>query len=875
MTAGKFLQHRGAPLLVKGVSYGTFAPDLEGWQFPARAQVRRDFALMAEHGINTVRLYTPPPMWLLDEAAGQGLCAMIGLPWPQHFALLDDRSASRRIRKTIDEEVRRLAPHDAVLLFAIGNEVPASIVRWHGRERVERFLGDLYGSAKSAAPDRMVTYVNYPPTDYLALPFLDVVAFNVYLHDERALRGYIARLQHIAGSRPLLLAEAGADAFREGEDGQAVLTAMQLHAAFEEGACGAVAFTWTDEWWRGGHDVEDWAFGLVDRDRRPKPALYAAARVFAVAPFAPAAQRTWPRVSVVVCVYNGAATLADCLDALAKVDYPDVDVIVVDDGSTDGSREIAARYPWVTLVAKGNGGLSSARNAGLSAASGKIVAYLDADARPDPTWLSYLVQPFLTSDVAGVGGPSVVPHDDPWFAQCVARAPGSPSHVLLNDRLAEHVPGCNMAFRREVLLALDGFNPLFLRAGDDVDFCWRVQARGWEIGFAPGALVWHHHRTSLRAYWRQQVGYGESETWLRPLHPEKFAGLRTVWHGHIYSPLPSLRALRRSIVNTGVWGTAAFPSVYRTAAHPLSHLPHSARWQVTSLALALIGLALLSTPMRTLGAVLLAAGAAGVAVTVVKCAWYALDTDVERLSAGRRSPRVLRRVAYRTALAMLHFVQPLARAYGRVRGYLVRPQKARPAFRHATDTPQGMPAPGRAMQLARLTRSGTLQACFWSERYVDVQTVLTKLADWLRLSRAVDLIEIDEGWWSDRDLSVAVGHLLWLDVRALVEDHGGGRSRLRVAMRPRLNRVGSFMAGALLIGAAVAIFQALAGSGAASAVAALCGAVVVLTAWRLVRTAGTVYDALDKVTAEMRMTPMGARSRAPRAAPSTEAAVIE
>ena len=352
--------------------------------------------------------------------------------------------------------------------------------------------------------------------------------------------------------------------------GQAALTAMQLRTAFEEGACGAIAFKWTDEWWRGGHEVEDWAFGLVDRDRRPKPALSAASRSFAEAPFRARQPDSWPKVSVVVCVRNVASTLDECLSALRRVDYPEFETIVVDDGSTDETPAIASRHPWATLIRVTHSGLSAARNVGWSRASGDIVAYLDGDARPEPDWLSYLVQPFLSSDVVGVGGPNVVPQDDPWFSQCVARAPGCPSHVLLDDRVAEHVPGCNMAFRREALVALGGFNPIFLRAGDDVDLCWRLQARGWRIGFAPAALVWHRRRASLGGYWRQQVGYGESEVWLRPLHPTRFVGRRPLWHGHIYSALPFIRALRRSTVNSGVWGSSPFPSVYRADSHALA-----------------------------------------------------------------------------------------------------------------------------------------------------------------------------------------------------------------------------------------------------------------------------------------------------------------
>src|SRR5262245_29814055 len=462
---------------------------------------------MADLGINTVRLYTPPRIELLDEAARHGLRVMVGLPWSQHVAFLDDRALRRSIRREILGRVRELGVHPAVLMFALGNEIPAGVVRWHGHMRVERFLRRLYQHAKELSPDSLFTYVNFPPTEFLDLSFFDVCAFNVYLHREPELRAYLARLQHIAGHKPLLLAEAGADSIREGEAGQAEITAMHVRAAFQEGACGAIAYAWTDEWWRGGHPVDDWAFGLVDRARRPKQAAAAVAAAFADAPFSPAAQRDWPKISVVVCAYNAADTIEDCLSSLERLTYPDYEIIVINDGSRDATAAIAARHPAVKLVDIPNGGLSAARNVGLMEATGEIIAYTDADTRVDPDWLTFLVQPFLTSDVVGSGGPNVVPPDDPPVAQCIARAPGGPTHVLLDDRIAEHVPGCNMAFRRDALVAIGGFNPVFLRAGDDVDVCWRLQARGWKIGFAPAALVWHHHRASLKAYWRQQVGY--------------------------------------------------------------------------------------------------------------------------------------------------------------------------------------------------------------------------------------------------------------------------------------------------------------------------------------------------------------------------------
>ena len=139
---------------------------------------------------------------------------------------------------------------------------------------------------------------------------------------------------------------------------------MHIRAAFEEGACGAIAFAWTDEWWRGGHPVDDWAFGLVDRDRNPKPAAVAVASAFEQAPFPREVVRAWPRVSVVVCAYNAADTLEDCLASLDNLTYPDYEVILVNDGSKDRTGEIARAHSRVRVIDIPNGGLSAARNVG-------------------------------------------------------------------------------------------------------------------------------------------------------------------------------------------------------------------------------------------------------------------------------------------------------------------------------------------------------------------------------------------------------------------------------------------------------------------------------------------------------------------------------
>ncbi len=780
--------------LVKGVTYGTFAPDADGYQFPSPQQITEDFRLMAELGINTVRVYTPPRRELLDEAARHGLRVMVGLPWSQHVAFLDDRALQRAIEREIVGHVRALGDHPAVLMFALGNEIPAGVVRWHGRLRVERFLRRLYEDAKAKSPESLFTYVNFPPTEFLDLSFLDICAFNVYLHREADLRAYLARLQHIAGQKPLLLAEAGADSIRESEDGQAAITAMHLRVAFEEGACGAIAFAWTDEWWRGGHPVEDWNFGLVDRQRRPKAAARAVAQAFADAPFSRDQQRTWPRVSVVVCAYNAADSLEDNLESLERLTYPDYEIVLVNDGSTDRTSAIGHAHPRVRVIDIPNGGLSAARNVGLAEATGEIVAYTDADTRVDRDWLTFLVQPFLTSDVVASGGPNVVPADDPPIAQCIARAPGGPTHVLLDDRIAEHVPGCNMAFRRDALLAIGGFNPIYLRAGDDVDVCWRLQARGGKIGFASAALVWHHHRASVQAYWRQQVGYGEGETWLMAHHPEKFLDGHMLWHGRIYSPLPFVRSLWGTRINAGVWGTAAFPSIYRTDIHPFAFLPHSIRWQAVSFILTLAGVGVLMTGQhRWTYILLLTSGIVGLALTVVKNIQYAMRSEVSSLPGSK--------LWYRATVAYLHFLQPLARIRGRIRGLLSPPEIAIPPAVEPQTSRGPRPSLAEAWRALLLVSGNVTEDRFWSETWTSADRVLSQLTDWLRRSRAVRTLEIDEGWSDDRDVSVFVGRWAWLDVRAVSEEHASGKTLVRVSTHLRPTTFG--IVSALGVGAAL------------------------------------------------------------------------
>ena len=653
--SGKFLWEGSEKFIVRGVTYGPFGPDADGEVYGTRQAVALDFADMVASGINTIRTYTVPPRWLLDEAWQRGLRVFVGIPWEQHVAFLDNRALARSIEAHIAASARALAGHPAVVAIAIGNEIPASIVRWLGPERVVAFLRRLYVRVKEVDPALLVTYVNYPTTEYLDLGFLDLYCWNVYLEREEALSAYLSRLHNLAADRPLLLGEIGLDSRRHGLQEQARTLEWQLRRAYAQGVAGTFVFSWTDRWVRGGSEIEDWDFGLTDRARQPKPALESVRRVYREPPF-PSGIR-WPRVSVVVCSCNGSATIRDTLEHMGRLDYPDFEVIVIDDGSGDATASIAARYP-VRLVSTPNRGLSAVRNLGMQEATGEIVAYIDDDAYPDPDWLTHLSWALVHGSHAGVGGPNLPPPGDGPIAEAVSRAPGGPCHVLVSDTEAEHIPGCNMAFWKRDLFAVSGFDPVFRSAGDDVDLCWRLLESGRTLCFSPAAVVWHHRRNSLRAYWKQQIGYGRAEALLERKWPERYnvAG-HVAWTGRIYGvELTEALFRRRNLVYHGEWGTAPFQSMYQQGPTTLGSVTLMPEWLLIVVILGLVSLVgVLWSPAAAVSPLF------GLALCATLLQAWRSTKD------PRWSPRKdwLEGLRLRALTALLHLVQPGARLYGR------------------------------------------------------------------------------------------------------------------------------------------------------------------------------------------------------------------
>jgi glycosyltransferase involved in cell wall biosynthesis len=747
---GKFFRAGERKFYVKGVNYGPFAPDANGYAFASESQTRRDFALIKELGANLVRIYHVPERKFLDQAAEAGLRVLIDIPWNKHVCFIDSQKERRAALDTVREAAKIGAGHPAVFAYSVVNEFPPDLVRWSGARKVADFIDDLVDEAKSVDSDCLCTFTNYPPTEYLRPQNLDFFCFNVYLHNRRPYENYLARLQMIADTKPIMLGEFGVDSIREGEERKCELLAWQIEAAFRGGLAGTVVFSFTDDWFRAGRQVDDWAMGITTRDRTPKASFETVKRAFEIAPYFPLPR--YPKVSVVVASYNGGRTLKPCLESLTKLNYPDYEVILIDDGSTDASAQIASLYKNIIYFYQTNKGLSVARNTGISTAKGEIIAYTDSDCRADEDWLYYLMGDLLSSSFTGIGGHNFLPPEDSLIAAAVMASPGGPAHVMLNDRLAEHIPGCNMAFYKWALEEIDGFDPIYRKAGDDVDVCWRLQQRGYKIGFSSAGFVWHYRRSTVNAYIKQQQGYGEAEALLVRKHPEYFNSLGgSVWAGRIYTSARLGVATRRSIIYHGVFGSALFQTLYEAPPAMTLMLITSFEYHV----LITLPLLVLSVPFRFLLPVALTS----LLMSLGICIAAAFQAEL---------PRNKRAFWSKPLIALLYFVQPIFRGWARYKGRL----NYRP-------TPLG--AHERLDSMALKDSGESLDEIqFWAENWVEridfINSILSRLEEEGWQSKP-------DGGWNEFDIEVFGSRWSTVQFTTATELYSQGKQLFRCRLK--------------------------------------------------------------------------------------------
>lgn len=252
----------------------------------------------------------------------------------------------------------------------------------------------------------------------------------------------------------------------------------------------------------------------------------AAARTGAAGGVSAGVPRRAPTVSVIVPTKDRAEELDGCLASLSALDYPreSLEVIVVDDGSTDDTADVARRYPCVYRANERNRGQSYCRNLGARAATGEILAFIDSDCVASPGWLSDLVPLFSWPRVAAAGGYVAGYYDgsrlDRYEQAASSLNMGERVILMTDDRTMAYLPTCNLLVRRDAYLSIGGLREE-MRVGEDVDLCWRLRKAGGYLIYSPTGTVSHRHRRRLRGMLAQRAAYGTSEALLHGLHPEK------------------------------------------------------------------------------------------------------------------------------------------------------------------------------------------------------------------------------------------------------------------------------------------------------------------------------------------------------------------
>jgi mycofactocin system glycosyltransferase len=266
------------------------------------------------------------------------------------------------------------------------------------------------------------------------------------------------------------------------------------------------------------------------------------------------AMSAYPFVSVIVPVRNRPDDIAACLQSLLELNYPKdkLEIIVVDDASTDHTPDVVCRYSVRLIRLKQNKQASYCRNLAARNARGDLLAFIDSDCLAGSDWLRELVPAFKDTHLGGLGG--VV---DSYFSEkSLDRYEKVNSSLTVSSWFKRsqkndpffYLPACNLLIRRQLFLEIGGFKEELV-VGEDVDLCWRIRKRGFQIEYRPEGRIYHKHRNKLFSFCRRRFDYGTSEPLLNKLHPEKvkkiwFPFLASLfWVGIVFSMIPGCRPL--------------------------------------------------------------------------------------------------------------------------------------------------------------------------------------------------------------------------------------------------------------------------------------------------------------------------------------------
>lgn len=216
------------------------------------------------------------------------------------------------------------------------------------------------------------------------------------------------------------------------------------------------------------------------------------------------------RVSVIVPAYNSERTIGQCLDSLISqtVRRSDYEIIVVDDGSTDGTADIVGKYTGVKLIRQDNAGPAAARNKGAFESSSEIILFTDADCTPSRNWMEEMVAPFdADAEIAGVKG-SYLTNQMELSARFVQIEYQDKYDLLLRHEYIDFIDTYSAGFKRDAFLRFKGYDTNFpVACAEDVELSFRMSNSGLKMVFNPKAVVYHMHPDSWAAYFKKKYKF--------------------------------------------------------------------------------------------------------------------------------------------------------------------------------------------------------------------------------------------------------------------------------------------------------------------------------------------------------------------------------
>jgi glycosyltransferase involved in cell wall biosynthesis len=247
----------------------------------------------------------------------------------------------------------------------------------------------------------------------------------------------------------------------------------------------------------------------------------------------------FPSISVIVPAYNAADTVGETIAAVLAQDYPGkMELIVVDDGSTDATGDVVRSFPSVVYIFQKNRGPAAARNQGAAAGSGDILLFTDSDCWPEPGWLLRMQEGFADSSVGAVAGSYSIANVSSRLARAI-HGEIRFRHLRLMPEYPKAFGSYNVAIRAGIFRKTGGFNAAYRQAsGEDNDLSYRLQAIGSRVRFMPNACVAHYHQEDLSCYLREQFRHGYWRAKLYVDHSSMAAGDDyTFWKDIVEVPL--------------------------------------------------------------------------------------------------------------------------------------------------------------------------------------------------------------------------------------------------------------------------------------------------------------------------------------------------